>query len=233
MAFAVSAGLVDHDAVGIGRLHHLFTAGRVAGPPDVTALRRNLRHVAPPLLIRNRGAKRRIVVPARAAPQIHGMAVEVGKVRIPRNRADAQRALERIHHNAVHADDVVDLVHIRLAIDRVIRIPQSWICNRDQLIEHRCGRRGKRVRRHRRHRLRNRRRSHHHISTCIHNLRGQGNLLCRRRLVDNVRLYLHNRRGCSRSPFRSRNLGDRPNISAPGLLVRVHVERNMNWISYI
>ncbi len=138
ITLSIPARLVDHDAVCVGGLHKLFTARRVAGSPDIASLRRDLSQITPVLFIWNRGAKGGIIVTSSAAPQILGMSVEVREVRIPGNGADAKRTLRRIHHHAVDADDVVDLVHIRRSVDRVIRIPQGWIRYSDQLLKHRC-----------------------------------------------------------------------------------------------
>src|ERR1035441_8479612 len=89
MALAVAAGLVDHHAVGIGRLQKLSALRAMAGTPHIAAGGGKLGQIAPPNLIGNRRSQSRIVVAAGAAPQMHLNAVEVREVRIPSDGADA------------------------------------------------------------------------------------------------------------------------------------------------
>ena len=66
--FVVSAWLVDHDAVGIGRVHELLAGGRVARTLNIAALRGQQREVAPLLFFRNGRSQPWIVVAPGAAP---------------------------------------------------------------------------------------------------------------------------------------------------------------------
>src|SRR5258708_8831637 len=65
------------------------------------------------------------------------LAVEVWIILIPGERANAEWALRRIDDDAVDTDGVEHLIHIRLAINAVVRIPERRILDGQHLIKRR------------------------------------------------------------------------------------------------
>src|SRR5260370_39846426 len=65
------------------------------------------------------------------------LAVEIWIILVPGEGANAERALHGVDDNAVDADRVEHLIHIRLAVDAVVRIPERRVVDGQPLIKRR------------------------------------------------------------------------------------------------
>ncbi len=216
--FSITARLNHHDAEGVGGVHKLFTLSGVPWAPEIAAHRCHLLQVAPLLLLRNTRCKAWIVVPARTSPELLKLAVDVNEILIPGDGANSQRALLGVDYHTVNADDMKNLIHIRLSVNRVVRIPQSWMIYSQRLVKELWLRICRCAWNHRLHILTAR----HDISIGVDDLRRQGYILGRGALVHHICLDMNRGRvvvDCVRS-----------DIGAPGLRTRIDVLRDMNLV---